>query len=104
MKYLKLFKDGSAQFPDRPIPFNRPPPVVTEDSGSPEFEVERVLDHRWSGRGRKVLQYLVNWKGYPSSEATWEPIENLDGALELVVEYNKKKQVDLGVMVAVRPG
>jgi hypothetical protein len=97
---LKRYKDGSKQFPDRPMPFDRPPPVATEDSGAQQFEVERVLDHRRMGRSKRV-QYLIRWKGYPDSEATWEPIENLEGALELVIEYNQKKKVDLGVMVTI---
>ena len=28
-------------------------------------------------------------------EATWEPIEALDGALELVVDYNTRKKIQL---------
>jgi hypothetical protein len=94
---LKRHLDGSAAFPDRPIEVTRPPPVATEDSGAPEFEVERILDHRRAGRG-KVIQYLVSWKGYPISESTWERIENLDGALDLVIQYNQKKHIDLGVV------
>jgi hypothetical protein len=96
---LQRYKDGSQSFPDRPIEITRPPPEATEDSGAPEFEVQGILDHRTYGR-RKVAQYLVSWKGYPQCEATWEPIENLDGALDLIIEYNKKKNfhIDLGVM------
>jgi hypothetical protein len=98
---LKRHLDGSASFPDRPIEITRPPPEATEDSGAPEFEVERILDHRRAGR-RKVIQYLVSWKGYPISEATWEPIEHLDGALKLVIKYNQKKHIDLGIMTTVQ--
>ena len=35
------------------------------------------------------------------SESTWEPVESLDGALDLVVDYNQKKHIDLGVIEAV---
>lgn len=101
VSHLKRYQDGSKSFPDRPMEITRPPPIATEDSGSPEFEVERILDHRKVGR-RKIMQYLVSWKGYPICEATWEPIENLDGALDLVVEYNQKKKIDLGIVVAYR--
>ena len=100
---LQPYKDGSAKFPDRPRPYTRPPPEAVEDSGAPEWEVDRVLDHRKIGRTNRV-QYLVRWKGYPDSEATWEPIENLDGALELVVEYNQKKKVNIGVIVSYQEG
>ena len=59
--------------------------------------VDRVLDHRRVGRAKRV-QYLVLWKGYPLSEATWESIENMDGALDLVIEYNKRYKVNLNVV------
>jgi hypothetical protein len=98
---LKRYKDGSEAFPDRPIEITRPPAVATEDSGAPEFEVERILDHRKAKRrAGEITQYLVSWKGYPISEATWEPIENLDGALELVVEYNQRKKIEVNVMIS----
>jgi len=61
---------------------------------------ERILDHRRFGR-RKILQYLVLWKGYPVHEATWEPIEALDGALELVVNYNKRKKIQVSNVEAL---
>jgi hypothetical protein len=72
-------------------------PVAKEDSGAPEWEVERILDHRTVGRSKRV-QYLVEWKGYPIHEATWEPIEHLDNALDTVIEYNQKKKIDLGII------
>lgn len=94
---LKEYHDGAAAFPSRPVPLTRPEPAAVTNDGAPEWEVERILDHRRAGR-RKVLQYLVLWKGYPVHEATWEPIEQLDGALEEVIEYNKKKKINLGSM------
>mmetsp|Transcript_2674 Transcript_2674/g.5757 ORF Transcript_2674/g.5757 Transcript_2674/m.5757 type:complete len:409 (-) Transcript_2674:175-1401(-) len=46
-----------------------------------EYEVEKVVDHRY----RKTAfpdgshdEYLIKWKGYPSSENTWEPESNLN--------------------------
>ena len=36
------------------------------------FEVERVLKRRKGG-----TEVLILWKGYPLSEATWEPVTNL---------------------------
>lgn len=36
-------------------------------------------------------QYLVKWKEYPETEATWEPIENLNDVIEKVAEFNQKE-------------
>jgi len=91
---LKEYHDGSAAFPTRPAPLTRPDPEAVTNDGAPEWEVERILDHRRYGR-RKILQYLILWKGYPVHEATWEPIEALDGALELVVDYNTRKKIQV---------
>ena len=97
---VKEYHDGSTSFPTRPIPLTRPEPVAITNDGSPEWAVERILDHRRYGR-RKVLQYLILWKGYPVHEATWEPIEALDGALELVVDYNTRKKLQMNVAEAL---
>src|SRR6266702_4191636 len=37
------------------------------------------------------MHFLVKWKGYPMSDNSWEPRENLH-ADRLITEYNKKKQ------------
>src|SRR5271154_7089371 len=46
------------------------PPDIVE--GTPEYEVEEILDSKRRGRGRE-LWYLVDWKGYGPEERTWEP-------------------------------
>jgi hypothetical protein len=97
---LKLYQDGVVAFPHRPTSITRPEPIAVEDNGAPVFEVERILDHRRSGR-RKVIQYLVKWKGYQIEEATWEPIENCDGALDLIIKYNQEHSVSLNVTTVV---
>ena len=91
---LKEYHDGSAAFPTRPSPLTRPEPIAATNDGTQEWEVERILDHRRYGR-RKVLQYLILWKGYPVHEATWEPVEALDGSLGLVSDYNTRKKIQM---------
>lgn len=40
-----------------------------------EFTVEKILDKRMKN-GK--TEYLIKWEGYPDSENTWEPQDNLD--------------------------
>src|SRR6266702_3640276 len=68
--------------------FTHPPPDLIE--GEQEFEVKKILDAQPRGQGRK-MHFLVKWKGYPTSDNSWEPRENLH-ADRLITEYNKKKQ------------
>jgi hypothetical protein len=63
----------------------RPAPVVEGDQ--PEWEVEYIKDSRLR-RGK--LQYLIKWKGYPQEESTWEPVDNLQNAEDLVKDFHKR--------------
>jgi Chromo (CHRromatin Organisation MOdifier) domain len=57
-------------------------------NGEEEFEVEMILDVQPQGRGRK-MHYLVKWKGYPTSDNSWEPKENVH-VEELIKEFYKR--------------
>src|SRR5712672_3262046 len=70
--------------------FIKPPPDLID--GEEEYEVEAVLNHRMFGRRRQV-QYLIKWKGYPHSDNTWEPSENVH-ADELINAYHKRRPLE----------
>jgi Chromo (CHRromatin Organisation MOdifier) domain len=66
--------------------FVRPPPDLI--GGEQEYEVEHIINHQHTGRG-KMLQYLIKWKGYLESDNTWEPTSHLHTP-QLIKEYQKR--------------
>jgi len=60
-----------------------PPPIKINEEE--EYEVEEILDKR---KHYGKIQYLIKWKGYPLSEASWEPESNLN-CPELLKSFNK---------------
>ena len=82
---LKAYRDGRATFPDRPQPFNRPPPAAVADSNGDEvWKVERIIASRKRGR---AIEYLTAWEGYPPEENTWEPRSSFDA--RLLAEFHR---------------
>jgi hypothetical protein len=81
---LKAYRDGSERHPHRPVPFARPPPESIAEDGAEEYQVERVLARR--GRGARE-QFLVEWKGYPIWEATWQSRADLAKAAKALAEF-----------------
>merc|ERR1719362_1358523 len=52
-----------------------------------EYEVELIVDKR-EMMGK--VEYLVKWRGWEDlGDRTWEPLDNLDGSLNLVEDYEK---------------
>ena len=51
------------------------------------YTVEKILDRK---RTKNKLMYKIKWEGYPMNQSTWEPMENLITAKELVDEYDKQ--------------
>jgi len=82
------------------MPRGRPKKIRedTDEANKPDtdFIVEKICDKRYV-KGK--TQYMIKWKGYPPSENTWEPEDNLD-CLDLVAEFEedrKKMKEDSGV-------
>jgi hypothetical protein len=44
--------------------------------GEEEYKVEAICNHQCFGHSC-TLQYLVKWHGYPKSDNTWEPADNI---------------------------
>src|SRR5258707_15181920 len=66
--------------------YSRPSPDLIE--GEEEYEVEKVINHRHTGRAR-TLQYLIKWKGDPEADNTWEPADQVH-APQLVKTYHRQ--------------
>ncbi len=86
---LKPFhSDGRSQPPS-------PVLVLDGDDFVEEFEVERVLDHRYVGK-RKVVEYLVRFTGQGPEMDEWLRTDNLANARESIQDYwdfvGKQKQ------------
>ena len=62
------------------------PPEAVEVEGTPEYEVEEILDSRLK-RGK--LEYLVKWSGYTDDHNTWEPESNLRNSKESINDFHK---------------
>ena len=72
---------------DTDIPGQKPPMLPPDlIDGIPEWEIEDILASR---KRRGKLEYHIQWKGYDTSERTWEPAANLKHSQELVEEFHK---------------
>jgi hypothetical protein len=67
--------------------FSQPPPDLID--GEEEYEVEKIIDMKQKGKGRK-MHYLIKWKGYPTSDNSWEPEDSVN-AKELIREYQTRR-------------
>ena len=64
----------------------RPPPDLVE--GNEEYKVEAILSHHLHKNCETT--YLIKWKGYDSSENSWEPESNLTNAEEELDDYKRR--------------
>ena len=85
---LKAYRDPKL-FESRPVQHDRPPPVFDADSnGDSAYEVESIVARRYTGTR---TQYLVSWKGYPMEDSTWESRRALDGAPDILAEFENSQ-------------
>jgi len=54
---------------------------------SKEFEVEKIIEVRFKKNGTK--EFLIRWKGFSTSDDTWEPEKNLS-CPELIAKFMQK--------------
>jgi Chromo (CHRromatin Organisation MOdifier) domain len=58
--------------------------------GEKEYEVEAIIVHKRKVHG---YNYLIKWKGYATSENSWEPEQNLSNTKKLLTEDKKKRKL-----------
>jgi hypothetical protein len=83
---LKMYRDGRAQFPDRPQRHTQPPAVSSDTNGDTEYAVECVVAQRGPARRRELL---VRWEGYGPEHDQWKSRrELLESAPLKVAEFD----------------
>jgi len=82
---VKLTPYIANDIPERII---RPPPPPIVKASVEEFEIEEIIDSRkYCGK----LQHLVQWKGYPTEDNSWEPASViLEDAPKVVQEFHDR--------------
>ena len=81
---LSPYKETTAHGPN----FTRPPPDIVEGEEE-HYKFEAVLQSHPTPN-KKGIQYLIKWKGYPSSENSWLPASQMKHAVELVKEFHSR--------------
>ena len=53
--------------------------------------MDDIISHRTTQSGKR--EYLVKWSGYTSIHNSWEPVDNLVNAKDIINEYHKKQRL-----------
>jgi hypothetical protein len=61
-----------------------------------DFRIEILIDRRFRryGRDKKIIEYLVKWKGYGPEFNEWYGEDLLNNAVDLILEYESRKDTD----------
>lgn len=83
----------------------KPPPAAIID-GDAAWEVERIFGECKRGRG---TEFKVKWTGYPDTEFTWEPEDNLrqdlgPTATRLIKDYRDSQRAAVHATLALTAG
>jgi hypothetical protein len=63
---------------------NRRDSSACSTSSLDEYVVEEIVKQRTRNG---TQEFLIKWKGYPASESTWEPEENVTSAAEAMTRF-----------------
>lgn len=58
---------------------------VENEDDDVDYPVDLILDERWIA-GKRQLR--LRWTGYDANADSWEPVENLAGAAELLAAFD----------------
>ncbi|GMF29401.1 unnamed protein product [Phytophthora fragariaefolia] len=96
VELLTHYLTNRADFPNRPIP-KAVPLILDEDTGEELYIVAKLLKKRIRRRKR---QWLVQWRGLPEHETTWESEAQIRHVLhwrQLLDEYRlRQREVNRG--------
>ena len=70
--------------------YSHPPPDLINNKE--QYKVEQIRNHQYHRRSR-MLQYLIKWWGYPESDNTWEPADQVYTP-DLLWEYHKHRPLE----------
>jgi hypothetical protein len=88
---IKGYADNGERRPAMPLEF--------DSDGSPQWVVQTLLKKRQSGRGRRVVEFLVRWKGFGPEHDSWEPESNI-ACKTLVEDFHRRVRGVLPIPVA----
>ena len=70
------------------------PPASKKKKNDDKYEIGHIVTEETRG-GKHG--YVVHWKGYSSSEDTWEPDENLEGCEDYIQEWRERRDQDQNI-------